>query len=268
MSSPVFGNRGPDRELADRCVLAYASERGRALIDRELYLPKERTTDRERCRAAGIGDEVEFATKQVLAQRMIERALDADIRCGWVAADALYGQDTKFRLWLESRGVAHVVAVPKNAMVVSMQLSTARVNRVVAGLDGTAWRRLSCGDGVRGPGGSDWAAVDIRPLRDPRYGHGLRARRSASDPSDIAYHVCFGPAGTSVEELVRVAGARWAIEECFQTAKNETGLDHYQGTRLYGPVSTYRLGDDHRGVSRCSANRREKRAPNAPAPSP
>lgn len=102
------------------------------------------------------------------------------------------------------------------------------MNRVLAGLDDTAWRRLSCGDGIRGPKVSDWAAVDIRPLRDPRYGHWLPARRSVSDPSDIAYYVCFGPAGTPVEELVRVAGARWAIEECFQTAKNETGLDHYQ----------------------------------------
>lgn len=78
--------------------LAYASEHGRALIDRELYLPKEWVTDRERCRAAGISDEVEFATKQVLAQRMIERALDAHVPFGWVTADEAYGQDTKFRL--------------------------------------------------------------------------------------------------------------------------------------------------------------------------
>lgn len=208
--------------------LAYASERGRALIDRELYLPKEWTADRGRCRAAGIGDEVRFATKQVLAQQMIERALDAGVPFGWVTADELYGQDTKFRLWLESRGVAHVVAVPKNAMVVSMELAKVRVNRLVADLDDVAWRRLSCGDGTRGPRTSDWAVVDIRPLRDPRYGHWLLARRSIVDPTDIAYYVCFGPVGTPVEELVRVAGARWAIEECFQTTKNETGLDHYQ----------------------------------------
>ena len=208
--------------------LAYASDRGRALIDRELYLPKEWTGDRERCGAAGIGEEVDFATKQVLAQRMIQRALDAKVPFGWVTADELYGQDTKFRLWLGSRGVAHVVAVPKNAMVVSMELTKARVNRVVADLDDLAWQRLSCGDGARGPRVSDWALVDIRPLRDPRYGHWLVARRSIADPTDLAYYVCFGPADTPMDELVRVAGARWAIEECFQTTKNETGLDHYQ----------------------------------------
>jgi SRSO17 transposase len=193
--------------------LAYASQRGRALIDRELYLPKEWTGDRERCREAGIGDEVAFATKQVLAQQMIERALDAGVPFGWVTADELYGQDTKFRLWLERHGVAHVVAVPKNAMVVSMELTKDRVNRVIADLEDTAWHRLSCGDGSRGPRTSDWAVVDIRPLRDPRYGHWLLARRSIADPTDIAYYVCFGPADTPLKELVRVAGARWAIEE-------------------------------------------------------
>jgi SRSO17 transposase len=208
--------------------LAYSAPRGRALIDRELYLPKDWTSERERCRDAGIADTVGFATKQVLAQRMIERAVEAAVPFGWVTADELYGQDTKFRLWLEAADIPHVVCVPKSAMVVSMELTKARVQRVIAELSDTAWQRLSCGDGVRGPRVSDWAVVDIRPLRRQEWGHWLLARRSVADPSDIAYYVCFGPAGTSVEELVRVAGSRWAVEECFQTAKNETGLDHYQ----------------------------------------
>ena len=87
---------------------------------------------------------------------------------------------------------------------------------------------MSCGDGAHGPRIYDWAVVDIRPLRRPDWGHWLLARRSISDPADIAYYVCFGPAGTTLGELIGVAGSRWAIEECFQTAKNETGLDHYQ----------------------------------------
>ncbi|WP_399341820.1 IS701 family transposase [Umezawaea sp. Da 62-37] len=208
--------------------LAYASSRGRALIDRELYLPKDWTGDRDRCRAAGIGDEVGFATKQVLARDMIERAVEAGVPFGWVTADELYGQDTKFRLWLESVDVAHVVSVPKNAMVVTMDLRKVRVDRLLSELPDTAWERLSAGDGVKGPRVSDWALLDIRPLRRREWGHWLLARRSVADPSDIAYYVCFGPAGTTLERLVGVAGARWAIEECFQTAKNETGLDHYQ----------------------------------------
>jgi SRSO17 transposase len=208
--------------------LAYSSPRGRALIDRELYLPKDWTDDRQRCQAAGIGDEVGFATKQVLARRMIERAVEASVPFGWVTADELYGHDTKFRLWMEAADIPHVVCVPKSAMVVSMELAKVRVHQVIAELPDTAWQRLSCGDGVRGPRVSDWAAVDIRPLRRREWGHWLLARRSVADPTDIAYYVCFGPAGTSQVELVQVAGARWAIEECFQTAKNETGLDHYQ----------------------------------------
>lgn len=145
-----------------------------------------------------------------------------------MTADELYGQDTKFRLWLETVDIPHVVAVPKSAMVVSMELAKVRVHRVIAELAESSWHRLSCGDGVRGPRVSEWAAVEIRPLRRQGWGHWLLARRSVTDPADIAYYVCFGPAPTSLAELVRVAGSRWAIEECFQTAKNETGLDHYQ----------------------------------------
>lgn len=109
-----------------------------------------------------------------------------------------------------------------------MDLRKIRADRVIAELDEPAWHRLSAGSGAHGERVYDWAAADIRPLRDPACGHWLLARRSVSDSSDIAYYVCYGPANTSLNELVRVAGSRWAIEESFQTAKNETGLDHYQ----------------------------------------
>ena len=92
---------------------------------------------------------------------------------------------------------------------------------------------MSCGNGAHGQRLYDWAAVDIRPWRQPGRGHWLLARRSITDPNEIAYYICYGPADTELTELVGVAGTRWAIEECFQTAKNETGLDHYQ-VRRYG----------------------------------
>lgn len=208
--------------------LAYASLTGRALIDRELYLPKSWTEDRQRCRDAGIDDSIEFSTKPELAQSMIERALDAGIPFGWVTADEAYGQAGQLRLWLESRGVAHVLAVPKSQMVVTMRLQRRRAHSVIADLDESVWQPMSCGDGAHGPRIYDWAAVDIRPLRERGRGHWLLARRSRTDPEQIAYYICFGAADTTLDELVRVAGSRWAIEECFQTAKNETGLDHYQ----------------------------------------
>lgn len=206
--------------------LAYASDRGRALIDRELYLPKDWIADRDRCAAAGIPDDVGFATKPELAQRMVERALEADIPFAWFTADEAYGQVGRFRLWLEAHDVAHVLAVPKSQMVMSMDLRPRRAHAVIAEVDPARWQRLSCGDGAHGQRIYDWVVVDIRPPH--RSGHWLLARRSVSDPTEIAYYLCFGPAETDVSELVRVAGSRWAIEECFHTAKNETGLDHYQ----------------------------------------
>ncbi|MCT7294429.1 transposase, partial [Rhodococcus sp. PAE-6] len=88
----------------------------------------------DRCRDAGIDDDVEFATKPELAQSMLERALDAGIPFGWVTADEAYGQVGRLRMWLESRGVAHVLAVPKTQMVVSMQLRQRRAHTVIAEL--------------------------------------------------------------------------------------------------------------------------------------
>lgn len=210
---------------------AYASARGRGLIDRELYIPKEWFADRARCRDAGIADDVEFATKPQLAQRMIARAVAAGVPFGWVTADEAYGQVGRLRMWLEDHNLAHVLAVPKSHMVISMDLRQRRAHAVIAELDQTDWHRLSCGNGAHGQRLSDWAAVDIRPWRQPGRRHWLLARRSITDPDEIAYYLCYGPADTELTELVGVAGARWAIEECFQTAKNETGLDHYQVRR-------------------------------------
>lgn len=90
--------------------------------------------------------------------------------------------------------------------------------------------------------------MEIRPLRRWGQGHWLLARRSVSDPTDIAYYACFGPVDTSLAELVRVAGSRWAIEECFQTAKNETGLDHYQVRGYQAWCPAQHVVDDGAGV--------------------
>ena len=108
-------------------------------------------------------------------------------------------------------------------MVISMDLRQRRAHTVIAELAEGDWTRLSCGDGAHGQRLYDWAAVDIRPWREPGCGHWLLARRSITDPQQIAYYLCFGPADTDLAQLVRVAGSRWAIEECFQTAKNEPG---------------------------------------------
>ncbi len=129
---------------------AYTTVKGRALIDRELYLPKSWTTDRDRCREAGVPGEVDFATKQVLAQRMLARALDAGVPARWVTADEAYGGDSKFRRWLEQRRIGYVVAVPSSAPIVSLSGSW-RADQVVADAPPDAWKRRSCGEGAKGP---------------------------------------------------------------------------------------------------------------------
>ncbi|WP_433259795.1 IS701 family transposase (plasmid) [Streptosporangium sp. CA-135522] len=216
--------------------LAYASPLGRALIDAELYLPKSWTEDRARCREVGIPDEVEFATKPVLARQMLARALEAGLPVSWATADEAYGMDSKFRRFLEQRRVNYVVAVPKSQTVAMGWNGDTRADTLVAAAPPEAWKRLSCGDGAKGPRLYDWALATVRLETDPGYQRRLLARRSLAPNSkgelEIAYYLCHGPVGTTMNELIRIAGARWAIEECFQSAKNETGLDHYQVRRF------------------------------------
>jgi SRSO17 transposase len=210
--------------------LAYASAHGAALVDRELYLPESWTSDRARCRAAAIPQTVGFQTKPQLALAMLERTLDADVPVAWVTGDEAYGGDARLRLWLEARQVPHVLAVKRTQHVIAMNLLPTPAEALVAAVDEGAWQTLSAGDGAKGPRVYDWAAIRIRPLREPGAGHWLLCRRSPDD-GELAYYLCYGPAGTTLAELVRIAGTRWTVECCFQQAKGEAGLDHYQVRR-------------------------------------
>jgi SRSO17 transposase len=210
--------------------LAYAVPGGgRALIDRELYLPQSWTDDRDRCAQAGIGDDVGFATKPELARQMIERAVDAGMPFGWVAADEVYGQHGPLRDWLEEHHVSYVLAVPKS-FTAATAAGSRRADALAQRVPAAGWQQISCGDGAKGPRFYDWALIaTASPVRH------LLVRRSltadAKGERELAFFTCHAPPGTTLAELVRVAGARWAVEECFQAAKNETGLDHYQVRR-------------------------------------
>nr|WP_107439858.1 IS701 family transposase [Streptomyces sp. NRRL F-5065] len=216
---------------------AYASARGRALVDRELYLPKSWTEDRERCRTARVPDEREFATKGELARHMVLRAVASPLPIAWVTADSAYGQDNRFRRLLEQSGVGYVLAVPKS----QFSVGCSRIEVLLAQAPGEAWEKISCGDGAKGPRVYHWAAVRLPAVAEFDYQgeipHRMRwalARRSVSKPDEIAYYLAYTPLQVTVQELVRVAGARWAIEECFQAAKNECGLDQYEVRRYVG----------------------------------
>ena len=210
--------------------LAYAAPGGsRALIDRELYLPEKWTADRDRCRAAGIGDDVGFATKPALAQKMIGRAVTAGVPFSWVAADEVYGGNPGLRSWLEEEGIAYVMAVACSEPV-TVPAGRFRADELAALVPAPGWQRLSCADGSKGPRLYDWAFIGTASPA-----HQLLARRSLHPGEkgklELAYFRCWSPRPVTLAELVAVAGARWAVEDCFAEAKNETGLDHYQVRR-------------------------------------
>jgi SRSO17 transposase len=240
--------------------LAYASPEGRTFLDRELYLHKEWAQDRERCREAGVPEEVEFATKPQLAKRMLERALDAGVPMAWVTGDEVYGGDRRLRMWLEGREQPFVLAIKSTEPLWSRGEDGIRqraAREIAAGLKDEDWRQLSAGDGAKGPRVYDWARVRLVRLSGPGWQHWLLVRRSLVDPADVAYYVVFGPAEATLEELVGVAGSRWAIEECIETAKGEVGLDDYEvrsWTGWYRHITLSLLAHAYLAVTQATAN--------------
>jgi SRSO17 transposase len=217
--------------------LAHASSKGRALVDRELYLPKTWTEYAERCRAGGVPEAVTFQTKPQLGRRMLERVLEAKQPVRWVTGDEVYGGDVRLRVWLEEHDLAHVLAVKRSEPLwVGTEAGPAQVpaDLIAAQAPDAAWQRVSAGEGAKGPRLYDWVRMPIRPLREVGKGYWLLVRRSLTDATDLAYYVCFGADDTTLDELIRVAGARWAIEECFAAAKGEVGLDQYEVRRWPG----------------------------------
>ena len=222
---------------------AYVSRHGHAFIDRALYLPKAWTNDPTRLAAAHVPPEVGFATKPRMAMAMIERAIAASVPFRWVAADSVYGVGD-VEMMLRRAGKGYVLGVnatqPFNSWIGKpMVAGTAEV--IAKGLEPAAWQRLSAGEGSKGPRFYDWAYLELADLDAAEYDNratgrwtrGLLIRRSLSD-GECAYFTTWCPAGTSIETLVAVEGRRWAIEDSFETAKTELGLDHNESRSWHG----------------------------------
>jgi SRSO17 transposase len=207
--------------------LGYVTPKGRALIDRALYLPKDWAGDADRRDAAGVPEEVEFATKLVLARGMIERAVAAGVPARWVTADAVYGSDYHFRIGLENQGLGYVAGV-RSDFAVASGFRQVRAKALLAEVPDDGWHRVSCGDGAKGPREYDWAVLRTNSPEPGTYARWLLIRRGVTAPEEIAYFACGGPPGATLGELVRIAGMRWAIEECFELAKGDCGLDEYE----------------------------------------
>lgn len=212
--------------------LSYASRRGRALLDRELYLPEAWANDRDRRAAAKVPEDVRFATKPQLAQHMIERAVAAQVPFAWITADEVYGGNRGLRVWLEQQELHFVLAVRCNEYVWPDVTGQMTVEQLAATVQAQDWRTLSAGDGTKGPRLYDWVRIPLLSwqMAAERW---LLLRRSRSD-GKLAYYVCYAPRGTDLPTLVRVAGTRWTVEECFEAAKGEVGLDQYEVRSWHG----------------------------------
>ncbi len=197
------GTAGRTENCQIGVLAAYSSVRGRALVDRELYLPKPWTEDRERCRTAGVPDEREFATKGALARHMALRALASSLPISWITADSAYGQDNRLRRLLEQSGVGYVLAVPKS----HFSVGCSAIEVLFAQAPDEAWDGISCGDGAKGPRVYHWTAVRLPAVAEFDYQGEVPhrmcwalARRSISKPDEIAYtsptHPFTSPSGS------------------------------------------------------------------------
>ena len=222
---------------------SYVSRHGHAFIDRALYLPKAWTDDPDLMARAHVPENVPFATKPALALAMIERAIAAAVPFSWVAADSVYGVgDIEMALKRAAKG--YVLGVNANHPFRSWNkpLAVAGTAKDIAeALPEDAWRRLSAGDGTKGARLHDWVYLELADLDANDFDatfpgiwtRGLLIRRNVAD-GDLAFFSTWCPIGTSMEKLVTVEGHRWAIEDSFETAKNELGLDHNETRSWHG----------------------------------
>ncbi len=222
---------------------AYVSRHGHALIDRGLYLPKAWTDDRARMAAAHVPPGTSFATKPAITLRMIERAIAAEAPFAWVAADSVYGVGD-IEMALRRAGKGYVLGVNANHHFGSWGGKppvAGTAQEIAKRLDPSLWKRLSAGEGTKGERLHDWAYCELADLDAAEYDEnrtglwtrGLLIRRNIAD-GDLAFFSTWCPAGTDIETLVRVEGHRWAIEDSFETAKNELGLDHNETRSWHG----------------------------------
>jgi SRSO17 transposase len=227
------GTAGKKENAQVGVFLAYASKKGAAFVDRSLYLPKEWTEDAQRRVEAGVPQKIRFATKGELAKEMLERAFEVGMPARWVVADTVYGTARGLRGWLEEQQCSYVLAVPATKGVYN-EGTQRQAQSLAKDLPAEAWERVSAGRGSKGERLYDWACVALpepeatAEAEGHRAGRWLVVRRQIDDPNKLAYYLAYGPKQTPTEELIRVAGRRWAIEDCFEQAKGEVGLDEYE----------------------------------------
>lgn len=216
---------------------AYASRWGQALVDRRLYLPRAWAEDDARRAKASVPEETAFATKPAIAGAMLADLLDAGLPVRWVLADALYGSDFRLRWMLEERGQPYVLAVRSNQSVKFLEGWLPVLTdpaAMAAAVPEEDWHTLAAGEGAKGPRLYHWARLPLRWITEEGFERWLLIRRGRHDPEAMAYYFAYAPEGTSLAELAGAAGLRWSIEQAFQRAKDDLGLDHCEARSWHG----------------------------------
>ncbi|WP_158501756.1 IS701 family transposase [Vitiosangium sp. GDMCC 1.1324] len=244
--------------------LAYVTREGRSLVDRELYLPEEWTKHRNRRHEAGIPEEVVFRTKPQLAQVMLQRALDAGLAPSWVIGNEVYGSDGNLRRVLERHHQRYLLAVTANT---SAWRATTRLTagRALKELKKRDWARLSAGAGPQGPRLYDWARMSVKS-HTGTLSRWFLFQRGLSDETEVAFYLVHAPANTSLASMVEAAGSRWPVEECFESARGEVGLDDYEvrsWTGWYRHMTLCLAAHTFLAAARARANSKEGLLPKA-----
>jgi SRSO17 transposase len=248
VSRQYTGSAGKITNCQVGVFAAYVSRHGHAFIDRALYLPKAWTDDPARLAAAHVPSEAGFATKPLLAVRMIKRALAADVPFAWVATDTVYGVGAVEQV-LRRAGKGYVLGVSsahRFHVWGKAPLIAGTAAAIAASRPAEDWQRLSAGAGTKGPRLHDWCYVPLADLQAPHlegsefgnaerrtWTRGLLIRRHIAD-GEMAFFSTWCPVGTTLPTLVAVEGHRWSIEDSFETAKNELGLDHNETRSWHG----------------------------------
>jgi len=229
------GTAGRTENCQIGVFMGYKTPESHTLLEGQLYIPESWANDRARCREARIPDEVVYVKKACLASNMYEGFLGQGGRCSYATADSFYGMDPDFRGTLERNKQRYVLAVSKDFKV---NIGPLRLNHSVNKFSDencSDFVRLSAGEGSKGERLYDWLLVERNERKTPDgYKYYLLVRRSISDPKELAYYTCFVFSNATLQEIVNVAASRWSIEECFEMAKGETGLDEYEVRTFHG----------------------------------
>jgi SRSO17 transposase len=231
------GTAGKTENCQVGVFLAYASRRGQAFVDREIYLPNEWAEDGGRREQAGVPAEVGMRTKPALAKEMLGRALEGGVSAAWVVADSVYGDTRRLGMFLEDKEQPYALAVSGKAYVwagfeqhrVGTVLDSLRQGELPSEEAEEGWKRISAGEGSKGLRLYDWLRLPLNPPLQEDFERWLLVRRSIEDPQeDLAAYTVFAPEGTTLGSLARAAGSRWRVEIGFEEAKGQVGLSHYE----------------------------------------